>query len=101
MVDDKEQVPAAGGGPTQEDSKDKAAAEDTSEPTETEKPKKKLILKPEDRINLGKQLEPLLKPQLESLVQQLNDAKDREEKQAEKANNDKKTITENLPSSRS
>jgi len=50
------------------------AAADAPEPTEKEKPKKKLILKPEDRINLAKQLEPLLKPQLKSLVDQLEKA---------------------------
>ena len=51
-----------------------AMEEDASEPTESEKPKKKLILTKADRINLGKQLEPLLKPTLESLVGQLTKA---------------------------
>ena len=41
MAGDKDQVPAAGDGPTQEDNnaKQEAAAEDASEPTEQEKPK--------------------------------------------------------------
>ena len=45
-----------------------------AEPTEKEKPKKKLILQPQDRIKLGKQLEPLLKPTLKCLVDQLEAA---------------------------
>ena len=52
--------------------RDSQAAADAPEPTEQEKPKKKLILKPEDRINLRRQLEPLLKPALKSLVEQLD-----------------------------
>lgn len=59
-----------------------ATTEDASEPTEQEKPKKKLILKPEDRIKLGKQLEPLLKPALKSLVLQLEAAEKVEEAEA-------------------
>ena len=67
---------AENGGATESSTEPKqtAATEDASEPTEQEKPKKKLILKPEDRIKLGKQLEPLIKPQLESLVEQLKQA---------------------------
>ena len=51
-----------------------------AEPTEKEKPKKKLILTPQDRIKLGKQLEPLLKPTLKCLVDQLEAAADIEGK---------------------
>ena len=93
MADDKEQVPAAGDGPTQEDkaSKEADAEEDASEPTESEKPKKKLILTKQDRIDLGKQLEPLLKPTLDSLVKQLDEAKTEDKKAA--ADSKTKNIT--------
>ena len=87
---DREDATDNGGGTdsTNTESKKPAATEDASEPTEQEKPKKKLILKPEDHIKLGKQLEPLIKPALTSLVQQLNDAVDG----TDKSNN----ITEDL-----
>ena len=74
MADNDKTKAGEDDGKNEQDNNDNkgATTEDASEPTEQEKPKKKLILTKADRIDLGKQLEPMIKPVLDSLVNQLN-----------------------------